>query len=372
MTDLDSVAKTVIEISLNAKTGENVLIRGWDHTIDLMSRLAWQCERRNCNVLLSVQPEDLWLKSIMTSPLDLIENPSDPLIAALKESQAYVFTLGPRSPVPWKEIPERRHGAVSVWLDTRYDHSRFAAAWTRIAKKHKVRMLAIEATLATRERAEALGLNFEAWREVMYAGCSVNWKALSRSARRLTRILSGKEKVRLATPAGTDLQFGLDRRPVEYSDGLTGDEKTEKGLVTFLPSGGVEVSIDEGSAEGRIVYDLPIRVGGLIVRNLCLKVAGGRVTEFAAEGGREAFKEYLGAEGDVDRLGFFGLGLNPNLRFGFTQDDKVLGGVTLGLGDNEKKGGKNRANGREWWGAISEASLTVGGIQLMRRGKFMG
>jgi leucyl aminopeptidase (aminopeptidase T) len=278
--------------------------------------------------------------------------------------------LGPKKPIPWKKIPEDRRGAVSVWLDRRYDHSRFAAKWATVAKKYRVRMLAIEATLATLERARALGLDFNELSKVMFAGCTVDWKSVSRRAERLVPLFSGREMVHLTTPTGTKLDFRLDRRKVEYSDGLTSEEKTNKGFVTFLPSGGIEVSIDEESAEGRIVYDLPIRLPGRTVRNLKLDIHGGQVTEFDAEEGKDAFEEYLSNGGDADRLGFFSLGLNPNLRFGFTQDDKVLGGATLGLGDNKEKGGTNRANGNAWWGVVSEASLIIGETKVLQHGRF--
>jgi aminopeptidase len=370
VSDTDSVARTAIEVSLNARRGENVLIHGWEHTLDLMSKLAWHCRRRGCNVMLSIQPEDLWFKSIMTSPLNLLENPPDQLIAALEKSQAYVFTLGPRKPIPWKKIPESRRGAVSVWLDRRYDRSRFAAKWATVAKKYGVRMLAIEATLATPERAKSLGLDFNEWRKVMLVGCTADWKSVSRRAKRLVRLLSGQETVHLTTPKGTKLDFRLDRRKVEYSDGLTSEEKTGKGFVTFLPSGGIDVSIDEQSAEGRIVYDLPIRPPGRTVRNLKLDIQGGQVIEFDAEEGKDAFEEYLSNGHDAGRLGSFGLGLNPNLRFGFTQDDKVLGGATIGLGDNKQKGGRNRADGNEWWGVVSEATLIIGKTKVLQHGRF--
>ncbi len=370
MIDLDSVARNAVEVSLNAIPGERILIQGWDHTIDLMSRLAWQSRKSGCHVLLSIQPEDLWLRSIIEAPTSLLERPPDHLLAALETSQVFVFTLGPRNPVPWKEIPEARRKAVSIWLDTRYDKSSFAAEWVKTARRRNVRMLGIEATLATPERAKAMNLDYAEWTEVMFAGCLANGQQMSRRARRLARFLSGSDTVRITTPHGTDMQLALDQRPVEYSDGLTNDEKTKKGLVTFLPSGDAQVSVDEETAEGRIVYDLPIRAGGQVVRKLTMKVERGRVVEFAAEG-RDAFKEYLTGGGDVNRLGFFGFGLNPKLRFGYTQDDKVLGGVTIGLGDNESKGGQNRAGGQEWWGCVSKATVTIGGTKIMNRGGFV-
>ena len=99
-----------------------------------MSSLAFECRKHGCGVLLTFQPEDVWLRSVVETPMDLLESvPAHPA-AALRETDAYVFTLGPRRPVPWEEIPEER--LVSMWLDTRYDRSKFADDWAAIAKKH--------------------------------------------------------------------------------------------------------------------------------------------------------------------------------------------------------------------------------------------
>ena len=371
MFDLDSVARAAVEVSLHPRPGEKILIHGWDHTVDLMSELAWQCRSRGCHVMISVQPENFWLRSIVEAPMNQLETPPENLMAALEESQAFVFTLGPRHPIPWKEIPEERREEVSIWLDTRYDRSKFAETWAKVARKQSVRMLAIEATLATPERAAVMGLSFQEWRDVMFEGCLADWNEISQRARKVAKLLSGSDKVQITTPDGTDLEFRLDERAVEYADGLTSDEKASKGIVTFLPAGIVEVSIDEESAEGEVVYDLPIGAGSEVVRKLTLRIKRGRVVDNAAVEGKNAFQEYLRKEGDVNRLSFFGIGLNPNMRFGFTQDDKVLGGITIGLGDNETKGGRNHAKGQEWWGGVSRATVTIGGTQIMQLGRLV-
>lgn len=205
----------------------------------------------------------------------------------------------------------------------------------------------------------------------MFEGCLADWNEISQRARKVAKLLSGSDKVQITTPDGTDLEFRLDERAVEYADGLTSDEKASKGIVTFLPAGIVEVSIDEESAEGEVVYDLPIGAGSEVVRKLTLRIKRGRVVDNAAVEGKNAFQEYLRKEGDVNRLSFFGIGLNPNMRFGFTQDDKVLGGITIGLGDNETKGGRNHAKGQEWWGGVSRATVTIGGTQIMQLGRLV-
>jgi len=367
--NIEDVARNAIEVSLDLKLGEKVWIHGWDHTIELISRLAWECRKRGCHVLLTIQPEDFWLRSIMESPRELVDKLPPHQAAALRETDAYIFTLGPRNPIPWERIPKERHKAITVWLDTRYDKTNFAEEWATIAIDCKVRMLAIEATLATPERADVLGLDYEEWRNVMYAGCVADYREIARRGKALSSLLDGEEEVHLITPHGTDLRFRLTRRRVSFSEGLATEEKAANGRVTFLPAGDVEVSADESSAEGTVAYDVPIRVKGGPVVGLTLHVKQGRIVEFTAKERKDVFERYLvEGKGDVDRFAFFGFGLNPNLRHGFTQDDKVLGGVTVGFGDNEDKGGNNRADGQGWWASMSKATVTVGGTFVMRDG----
>jgi leucyl aminopeptidase (aminopeptidase T) len=105
---------------------------------------------------------------------------------------------------------------------------------------------------------------------------------------------------------------------------------------------------------------------------LTLSVKDGNIVKFEAKERKEVFERYLKeGSGDVNRFAFFGLGLNPGLRYGFTQDDKVLGGVTAGFGDNENKGGKNRADGHEWWASMTKATVTVGDTKVMQNGMLL-
>src|SRR5438132_10568980 len=266
-------AKQVLDGCRRTKRGQRVWINSWDHTLKLGSDLAWESRKRGCEVLLTVQPEDLWLRSMIEAPLELVDNLPAHLAAALEETDVYIYTLGPRKPIPWDRIPAERRKSVSVWLDTRYDRSRFAEQWAIVARKKKVKMLAIEATLATQEHAEQMGLDLEEWRRVMFEGCSADPKEMASHGRGLEPLMSGEGQVHVTTPFGTDLRFILDRRPLDYSYGLATEERAERGEVLFLPTGGIEVSAAEDSGEGRIVYDTIIRSGKGQVEGLTFQVA---------------------------------------------------------------------------------------------------
>ncbi len=370
-TEHAALSRQILDGCLRTKPGQHVWVNSWDHTLKLASDLAWESKKRRCEVLLTVQPEDLWLRSMIEAPLELVDNLPAHLAAALEETDIYIYTLGPRKPIPWNTIPAERRKSVSVWLDTRYDKSRFAEQWAIVARKKKVQMLAIEATLATKERAEEIGLDLEEWRGVMFEGCTADPKEMASHGRALEPLMSGEGAVHATSPFGTDLKFRLDKRPLDYSYGLATEERAERGEVLFLPTGGIEVSAAEDSAEGRIVYDTSIRSGKGRVEGLTFQVALGRIKHFSARSGKEIFERYLKeGTGDESRFAYFGFGLNPKLRHGFTQDDKVLGGVTIGFGDNRNKGGKNTASGG-WWASITKATVTISGQRIMEDGRLL-
>lgn len=367
--DYAALARRIFDVSVPLRAGRRVWIDSWDHSLDLASRLAWEARRRGSHVHLTVRLEELWLRAVLELPVRSLGAVPPQAAAALGETNAYIFTLGPRTPLSWDQIPEERRRGISIWLDTRYDRSAFAERWSVLARAHRVRMLGIEATLATPERASALNLGYREWREVMFGGCLVDYRSIARRARILAALLSRSDDVEIMTPHGTALRFSLGQRPVEVSDGIASQAKAVAGQVTYLPAGAVEVTALEDSAEGAVVFDAPVLVGSRRVEHLTIRLEGGHVTHFTAKEGKESFRRYLQeGTGDVDRFAFFGLGLNPNLRYGFTQDDKVLGGVTVGLGDNTGKGGRNRASG-EWWASIARATVKIEGRTIMADGK---
>jgi leucyl aminopeptidase (aminopeptidase T) len=367
--DYGSLARTVFDVSLRLRSEHRVWIHCWDDSLELAFHLARNARHRGCPTLLTVQPEELWLRSLLELPEKALEVVPPQTAAALGETDVYVFTVGPPTPLRWARIPEERRRLISIWLDTRYDRSPFARSWAKLAIARRVRMIGIEATLATPKRAAALGIDFSAWRKVMVDGCVADYRIVAKQARSLASLLSDPVPVEITTPHGTALRFTLDRRPVQVSDGIATEAKAAEGRVTYLPAGNVEVTAIEETAEGRVVLNVPIHTGRGRAENLTLQLERGRVTEFAARKGERLFRSFLQeGTGDVDRFAFFGLGLNPKLKFGYTQDDKVLGGVTVGLGDNRGKGGRNRA-GTEWWGCISGATVKIGRRTIMARGK---
>jgi leucyl aminopeptidase (aminopeptidase T) len=164
------------------------------------------------------------------------------------------------------------------------------------------------------------------------------------------------------------------REPIS-GDSVVDKEDGAEGTVKFLPSGFVEVAADETSAEGTVVYDAVISVEGRKkIKDLTLHFKRGEVVGYEALSGVAEFENYLkSCEGPAAaKFAFFGLGLNPGLKQGFTQDDKVLGNVTIGIGGNQDKGGINRTSGnRHWWASMTKATVKIDGKALVKDGALL-
>jgi leucyl aminopeptidase (aminopeptidase T) len=359
MQNLTELVRQIVEVCLNVKDGENIWVHGWDHTIDLASKVAFACRQCGAHPFITLVTENYWTRSLREIPKKLLEILPPHEAAALEQTNVFIFMLGPRSPIDWNKIPPEKQELTNVWY---FDSNKYLERWRKIAQERSIRTLGIEYCLVTKERAEALGLKYEQWKEVMLAGCLANQKDIAEKAVQLANIIRKGHEVHVQTPFGTNLKFKLAGRKPIVGDSVVSKEDATDGIVKFLPSGFVEVAADENSADGTVVYDMPIPVrGAREIKGLTLEFKHGEVVKYSAQAGMDTFESYLkSAQGDVKKFGFFGMGLNPGLKHGFTQDDKVLGEVTIGIGGNEDKGGENKTTeNRHWWASMTHATVQI-------------
>jgi len=373
MSEYTELVHQIVSVCLDVRDGENVWIQSWDHTIDLASEIASACRKIRAHPFINLTTEDYWMRSLADSPKELLETLPTHQAAALEQTDVFIFMIGPRNVIDWSKIPSEKQELANVWY---LGSNKYLDAWRKITTKHSIRTLGIEYCLVTEERAKALGLNYEEWREVMLAGCLSDQREIAQRAARIANILREGQEVKVQTPFGTRLNFRLVGREPSMDDSIVTKEGATKGVVKFLPSGCVEVAADEDSAHGAVVYDVAIPVrGGKRIKGLTLQFNHGKVVKYKAEAGIQAFEDYLKTGlGDIDKFAFFGLGLNPGLKPGFTQDDKVLGNVNIGIGGNMSKGGKNRtrtlSGGREphWWATMTKATVEIDGKTVLKDG----
>jgi len=187
----------------------------------------------------------------------------------------------------------------------------------------------------------------------------VDYRAMGDTARRLKRILDRASRIRITSPAGTDVEIGLEGRKTFLDTGAL----WKKGAGGNLPAGEVFISPANYDARGIIVFDgsvsvadggsaflprRPVRVhveGGLVRR--VEGGAGARRLERSLRLGEEAAHRMKGKKGwsrakieryatNARHLGEVGIGLNPKARItgNMLEDEKVLGTCHVAIGTN--------------------------------------
>jgi leucyl aminopeptidase (aminopeptidase T) len=187
--------------------------------------------------------------------------------------------------------------------------------------------------------------------------------------------------IHVTTPAGTDLTFRIDDRPVTRQDGDASAARATRGRNLIdreveLPAGAIRVAPIEESVNGSIAFP-PAMWGGERVEGLVMRIVSGRVTDFTATLGTAAVERELSQAGDGSRsFREFALGFNPLLAIPDTGDRWIpyygygAGVVRLSLGDNSELGGKV-TGGYVRWNFFTDATVMVGNDTWVLAGKLV-
>jgi len=185
----------------------------------------------------------------------------------------------------------------------------------------------------------------------------IDYTRLRSDAKRLCKILTGAEKVRVTAPGGTDFTMSLKGRKAKADDG----DYRRPGRGGNVPSGETYACPALGTANGVIAFDgsIVLNEGEIVIkRPIIAEVKDGFVTEIS--GGSEADKlrasvkageakaRQMGQSGDLRQalakkyakntwaIGELGIGLNRKAKIvaNMLEDEKVYGTCHFAIGSN--------------------------------------
>jgi leucyl aminopeptidase (aminopeptidase T) len=157
--------------------------------------------------------------------------------------------------------------------------------------------------------------------------------AIRTLAERLAGRLRGADRVRVTSPAGTDVTVSTaGREPKGWYTGIV----RRPGEVSAFPGGEVSFPPVEGTAVGTIVFEHVVTDLGLLGSPIRITVRDG--VAVAIEGGDDAarLRALIAGVPGATNVAELGIGLNPAARVGadITETKKRAGTAHMALGDN--------------------------------------
>jgi leucyl aminopeptidase (aminopeptidase T) len=196
-----------------------------------------------------------------------------------------------------------------------------------------------------------------------------NFDKIFRRSKKLADILSMASEVRVTAMNGTDLFIPISKRQGYADTGIL----NIPGSFSNLPAGEAAIAPDDGGCEGLLVVDSGLGINADDKEQLSIVIKEGRAVRISGGIAARKLSQQLSAIGANSRVvAEFGIGANEAAQLnGCTlEDEKVLGTIHIGLGNNLSFGGANDAP-IHMDAIVYLASVEIDGKQILSRGKLL-
>jgi leucyl aminopeptidase (aminopeptidase T) len=358
-----ALARSILTKTLRVRKGENVVIESWSASLPWAKPFVAEARRLGANPILLYEDEESFWEALKTGNGKPTGRVGSHEWAALANTSAYVFFFGPSEWPRADDLSAKKRDGVAA----------YNGEWYRRAAKAKVRGVRMYLGRTSELSADRWKLDLGAWRDELFRASLVPPADLHRSGTKIgSRLRKGKQ-VTVTHRNGTNLSFRLARTPLLLDDALV-DEADLKGgrNMAAIPGGVVGICTETSSADGIAIGNRTTYPDSGPVAGTRWTFRDGHLTEQTYESGGEPLVAAFGKAPPKgrDRLGFFSIGLNPEITHLPQMEDQELGAVLLSIGNNRFRGGKNASPFGAWM-VITGATVSIDGKPVVRDGRIV-
>ena len=298
------LAKLLVEYSTALRKGDRILLDMMDvpdaFTIELIraARSAGALpvvETRHTRVGRELLRETDGRQAALARDLELFR---------MKKMQAYIAIRGSENASENADVPGGRMALYSriirPVLNYRVDKTRWCVLrWP------------------TPSMAQAAGMSTEAFEDLYFKVCTMNYRKMARAMVPLERLMKRTDRVRLRAP-GTDLAFSIKGIGAKM---CKGDRNIPDGEVFSCPV--------KDSVNGVIQFNTPTLYSGTKFENVRLEFEDGKIVKAAANNAKR-LNEILDTDPGARYIGEFSLGFNPRILSPMCDilfDEKIAGSL---------------------------------------------
>lgn len=303
---ISSLAKTIINYSIDLKPGENLLIEVYDLGLDLATELIKEAYSIGAYPFLSIKNRNMMRELILGTSVEHMTQLAEFEAERMKKMNAYIGIRGAYNTSDWADIPGEKTNIYQSHL-FKTVHSEIRISNTKwCVLRYPTGALAQMANMST-----------EQFEDFYFDVCTFDYLKMSKAMDSLVKIMEKTDKVRL-TSKGTDLTFSIKGLPVVKCDGKMN-----------LPDGEVFSAPVKDSINGVITYNTPAEYQGFTYENIKLEFKDGKIIKATAND-TERINQVFDTDEGSRYVGEFAIGVNPYIINPMKEtlfDEKIMGSI---------------------------------------------
>ncbi|MBN2001581.1 aminopeptidase [candidate division KSB1 bacterium] len=196
-----------------------------------------------------------------------------------------------------------------------------------------------------------------------------DFKKNAQLSNKLCDILTIGKEVFVSAPNGTELYIPIKNKQGYSDTGLI----HSPGQFSNLPAGEASIAPVDEHVSGKLVVDSGMERDSEDLEPLVLIIKNGRVARITGGLSAQSLRQKLSIYGPQARqVGEFGIGTNQYAKLcGYSlEDEKVLGTIHIGIGNNISFGGSNTVP-IHLDGVVYQASVEIDGRKILENGRLV-
>lgn len=364
-TDYNTLAANIVKNVAQIKPGEQVVVYGGKHLMDLLELIAQEVNLNGGNSIIVVNSDKVDYTYFHDVPVEYLKTENTTFTSLWKNADV-VIALPSNEDFKsvYQDIPLEKFEILQRKYETLYsslNDSKVREVYVRIPKQ---------------ELAANHDIPFDEFNQMYWTAISANTDDLKEKSAKISGMMRNCKKIKITSEDGTDFTCDLVGRPCVIKDGSFTPEKMSSkrfdDRLIEIPAGTLIIVPDETSGTGTLVSPND-QCNFKTIHNVKFSVKNGLITSWDTENEKDCLNEVLQAfPEDGKRLGYIVLGYNSMIKKPGKDASWPLqeseGMVTIGFGNNQTMGGNNKSN-YAYFLALPNATVELDGKVLIRNGK---
>lgn len=287
---LTKLADVLVNYSVKAKAGENILIEAYGIDSALVKEIVKKVHAAGAHPFVNLRDHAVIRELVMNGTEAQMQTWADVDAFQMKQMQGYIGVRGGANIYELSDIPADR---MKLYNSVYYQQVHFDV---RIKDTRWVVL-----RYPTSSMAQLASMSTEAFEDFYFNVCTMDYGKMSKAMDPLKELMDRTDKVRLVGP-GTDLTFSIK--------GI-GGVKCDGELN--IPDGEVYSAPVRDSVNGIISYNTPSPHDGFIFENVVLHFENGKIVKATAND-TDRINEIFDMDEGARYVGEFAIGVNPYIK----------------------------------------------------------